>query len=160
MKKLVLFGLLVSLNAMAFAQQGWKWPEDVEKAKENNALYADAVKSKDFVRAQEPHQWLLDNAPDLNKSLYINGAKQTGYFWELLGICELVFGLLLIIQGTSFIGAVLLLPITLHIFLFHAFLELDEIGELIMTGGLLLANLILVFKEYSNWKHLIWIKVF
>ena len=96
----------------------------------------------------------------LQKVLYINGAKQTGYFWELLGICELVFGLLLIIQGTSFIGAVLLLPITLHIFLFHAFLELDEIGELIMTGGLLLANLILVFKEYSNWKHLIWIKVF
>jgi uncharacterized membrane protein YphA (DoxX/SURF4 family) len=96
----------------------------------------------------------------LQKVLYINGAKQTGYFWELLGICELVFGLLLIIQGTSFIGAVLLLPITLHIFLFHAFLELDEIGELIMTGGLLLSNLVLVFKEYSNWKHLIWIKVF
>ena len=96
----------------------------------------------------------------LQKVLYINGAKQTGYFWELLGICELVFGLLLIMQGTSFIGAVLLLPITLHIFLFHAFLELDEIGELLMTGGLLLSNLVLVFKEYANWKHLIWIKVF
>ncbi len=91
----------------------------------------------------------------LQKVLYINGAKQTGYFWELLGICELLLGLLIVMQGTSFIGAVLLLPITLHIFLFHAFLELDEIGELLMTAGLLVANLVLIAKEYSNWKHLI-----
>lgn len=75
MKKLLLFGLLIALNSIGHAQQGWNWPENVEKAKENNALYADAVKSKDFARAQVPHQWLLDNAPDLNKSLYINGAK-------------------------------------------------------------------------------------
>ncbi|MEO1487431.1 MAG: DoxX family membrane protein, partial [Bacteroidota bacterium] len=51
----------------------------------------------------------------LQKILYISGAKQTGYFWQVLGVCELLFGLLLILQGTSFIGAVLLLPITLHI---------------------------------------------
>jgi uncharacterized membrane protein YphA (DoxX/SURF4 family) len=57
----------------------------------------------------------------LQKVLYINGAKQTGYFWEVLGICELVFGLLLIFQGTGFVGALFLLPITLHIFLFHVF---------------------------------------
>ena len=45
--------------------------------------------------------------------MYISGAKQTGYFWEVLGICELLFGLLLILQGTSFVGALFLLPITL-----------------------------------------------
>ena len=75
MKKLVLFGLFIAINTISIAQQGWKWPEDVEMAKEKNALYVDAVKSKQFATAVEPHQWLLDNAPDLNESLYINGAK-------------------------------------------------------------------------------------
>ncbi|MEL6305128.1 MAG: DoxX family membrane protein [Bacteroidota bacterium] len=94
----------------------------------------------------------------LQKILYISGAKQTGYFWQVLGVCELLFGLLLILQGTSFVGAVLLLPITLHIFLFHLFLEKDEIRELIQTGALFTINILLVLKEYKNWKHLLWIK--
>lgn len=94
----------------------------------------------------------------LQKVLYINGAKQTGYFWELLGICELLFGLLLIFQGTGFIGAVFLLPITLHIFLFHLFLEADEVGELVQTGLLFAINITLVLKEREKWKHLLWIQ--
>ena len=51
----------------------------------------------------------------LQKILYISGAKQTGYFWQVLGFCELLFRLLLIFQGNSFIGAVLLLTVTLLI---------------------------------------------
>jgi uncharacterized membrane protein YphA (DoxX/SURF4 family) len=94
----------------------------------------------------------------LKKILYINGAKQTGYFWEVLGICELLFGLLLILQVTSFIGALFLLPITLHIFLFHLFLEPDEISELLQTLLLFGINSTLVLKEREKWKHLIWIK--
>ncbi|WP_422860934.1 DoxX family membrane protein [Flagellimonas sp. S174] len=94
----------------------------------------------------------------LQKILYISGAKQTGYFWEVLGICELLFGLLLVFQGTGFIGALFLLPITLHIFLFHLFLESDEMGELLQTGGLFAINIILVLKEQKKWKHLLWIK--
>ncbi|MFD1161217.1 DoxX family membrane protein [Hwangdonia seohaensis] len=94
----------------------------------------------------------------LQKILYINGAKQTGYFWEVLGICELLFGLLLIIQGTGFIGALFLLPITLHIFLFHLFLEPDDIEELVQTGALFAINIGLVMREKEKWKHLLWIK--
>lgn len=94
----------------------------------------------------------------LQKILYISGAKQTGYFWQVLGICELLFGFLLILQGTGFIGALFLLPITLHIFLFHIFLELDEISELILTGALFGINIALVLKEREKWKHLLWIK--
>ncbi|MEL4306473.1 DoxX family membrane protein [Joostella sp. CR20] len=94
----------------------------------------------------------------LQKILYISGAKQTGYFWEVLGVCELLFGILLVIQGTGFIGALLLLPISLHIFLFHYYLEGDEIGELFKTLGLLIINIVLVLKEYPKWKHLLWIR--
>ena len=93
----------------------------------------------------------------LQKILYISGAKQTGYFWQVLGICELLFGLLLILQGTGFIGALFLLPITLHIFLFHLFLEADEVSELIQTGVLFGINIALILREKEKWKHLVWI---
>ncbi|MDC6365693.1 MULTISPECIES: DoxX family membrane protein [Flavobacteriaceae] len=96
----------------------------------------------------------------LQKILYISGAKQTGYFWQVLGICELLFGLLVLLQGTSFIGAVFLLPITLHIFLFHLFLEGDELSELLQTAALFLINILLVLNEKSKWRHLLWIKPF
>ncbi len=95
----------------------------------------------------------------LQKVLYINGMKQTGYFWEVLGICEVLFGLFLFFQGSGFIGALFLLPITLHIFLFHLFLEPDEIGELAITGGYFLINIALIFKEFNIYKNLLWIKV-
>ena len=91
----------------------------------------------------------------LQKVLYINGMKQTGYAWQVLGIFEILFGILVIIQFTSFVGSVFLLPITAHIFLFHVFLEADETGELVMTGLLMAANLFLIFKDYAKWKHLL-----
>ncbi|MFY0626025.1 MAG: hypothetical protein JXR07_07015 [Reichenbachiella sp.] len=75
MKQLLISTILVSATFMSLAQPGWKWPEDVETAKENNALYVDAIKSKDFATAIGPHSWLLENCPDLNESLYINGSK-------------------------------------------------------------------------------------
>lgn len=99
-----------------------------------------------------------DQEMTLQKVLYISGAKQTGYFWEVLGICELLFGLLLILQGTGFLGALLLLPITLHIFLFHVFLEPNDIGELLQTGALFTINITLILKDRALWKHLLWIK--
>lgn len=99
-----------------------------------------------------------DKESTLQKILYISGTKQTGYFWQVLGICELFFGFLLILQGTGFVGAVFLIPITLHIFLFHLFLEADELGGLIKTAGLFLINILLVLKEKAKWEHLLWIK--
>lgn len=93
----------------------------------------------------------------LQKVLYINGMKQTGFGWELLGFCEILFGLLLILQFTGLIGAILSLPITVHIFLFHLFLEMDEVGELAMTASLLAINILLVAREYKKWKHLVWL---
>ena len=94
----------------------------------------------------------------LQKILYISGSKQTGYFWELLGVCEFLFGLLLVIQGTGFVGALLLLPITLNIFLFHLFLEPEKVGELVQWVLFLIINIVLVLHERSKWKHLLWIK--
>jgi len=92
----------------------------------------------------------------LQKILFISGSKQTGYAWQVLGICEILFGLLICIQYTSFVGAVLLLPITLQIVLFHAFLESDEVQSLIRVLGLFSINITLILIEWNKWRHLIW----
>ena len=94
------------------------------------------------------------NTMTLQKVLYIGGLKQTGYFWEVVAFCELLFGIFLIFYRSYFLGTVILLPITLQIFLFHLFLEPDEVGELVYCGLLFAANIALIFVEKNRWKGL------
>jgi len=75
MKTRLLLGLSLLMCASAFAQPGWNWPEDRAKAEEKNVLYTDNMKAGNFRIAATHLSWLLSNAPDLNVSLYINGAK-------------------------------------------------------------------------------------
>jgi len=87
--------------------------------------------------------------------LYVSGMKQTGYLWLLLGLSELIFGLMVIWKKTSLIGGLFLLPITLNILLFHIFLEPDEIGELLVAIGLFLTNFIIVFMRSKAYHFLL-----
>lgn len=78
MKKVVLtLGLAIMITS-AFAQcKEWKWPEDgalKAKAEEKVTLYTDYKNAKDFRKAATALHWLLVNTPDLNTSIYINGA--------------------------------------------------------------------------------------
>jgi tetratricopeptide (TPR) repeat protein len=76
MKKLfTILSLLASISFTVVAQPGWNWPADKASAEEKNVLYADAVKMGDFKGAIPPLQWLINEVPDLNKSLYQNGSK-------------------------------------------------------------------------------------
>ncbi len=80
MKFRFLFGLALTGAALmsgfqANAQcKGWTWPEDKATAEEKQVLYKDAYRQKKYAAAQKPHMWLLKNAPNLNTSLYIDGA--------------------------------------------------------------------------------------
>jgi tetratricopeptide (TPR) repeat protein len=71
--------LVISLSVgslSSFAQcKDWTWPEDKATAEEKNVLYGDAVRNKHYKQAIAPHQWLLTNAPNLNTSIYIQGAE-------------------------------------------------------------------------------------
>lgn len=90
-------------------------------------------------------KYLNQNQEHISKLvLYVSGMKQTGYFWLVLGLCEFIFGLLVIWKKTSLIGGLFLLPITLNILLFHIFLEPDDIGELFLSIGLFLTNTLIV----------------
>lgn len=97
---------------------------------------------------------ISSNTMTLQKVLYIGGLKQTGYFWEVVTFCELLFGIFLIFYRSYFLGSLFLLPITLHIFLFHLFLEPDEVGELVYCGLLFAVNVALMFMEKNRWKGL------
>lgn len=86
---------------------------------------------------------------------YIFGMKQTGYFWTFLGIAEFLAGILLLSQVFGVIGAIVALPLTLNIFLFHLFLKPDDVPGLLETLGLLAINLWLIAVAYPKWKPLL-----
>ncbi len=86
---------------------------------------------------------------------YIFGMKQTNYFWQLLGAAELIAGALILSQIFWMLGAIIALPLTLNIFLFHLFLETDEAGELLMTMALLLINIWMIMASYEKWKGIV-----
>lgn len=75
--------LLLCIPALSgnllYAQNGngndWHWPEDKKTAEEKIALYTDAMKLNNYQEADKHLQWLISNSPDLNPSIYINGAK-------------------------------------------------------------------------------------
>jgi len=90
----------------------------------------------------------------IQKILFISGMKQTGYLWELIGLSEILFGLMITIQRTRILGAMLLLPVTLNILLFHVFLEPDEILSLLHVVLLFLINLIIIFSNRNKIKSL------
>lgn len=83
---------------------------------------------------------------------YIGGLKQTGFFWPMLGIAELICGLLLISQIFALLGAVMLVPLTLNIFLFEVFLGGGDITEMVTHGLYLLANLLILAYGYPRLK--------
>ncbi|MCG8390335.1 MAG: hypothetical protein MJA30_32600 [Cytophagales bacterium] len=75
-KRILLLAVVVLQGYYAQAQCGdWKFPEDKSTFDEQNVLYNDALRNKDFKAAKVPHQWILNNAPDVNQALYINGEK-------------------------------------------------------------------------------------
>ena len=97
---------------------------------------------------------LEKNEVVIQKILFISGMKQTGYLWELIGFSEILFGLMIIIKRTRIIGAILLLPVTLNILLFHAFLEPDEILSLFHVALLFLINSIIIIFNRNKVKPL------
>jgi tetratricopeptide (TPR) repeat protein len=76
--KLRVLVILLFCVSTAYSQGTWKWPEEAsmkEQAEEKNVMYNDARKQGNFSSAAEDLDWLLENTPELNSSLYVNGAK-------------------------------------------------------------------------------------
>lgn len=72
--KVFLIGLL-GLLFFGTANAQWNWPDDKAKAEEKNALYTDNFKQGNYRAAANHLSWLLQNVPNLNKSIYIHGVR-------------------------------------------------------------------------------------
>lgn len=76
---------------------------------------------------------------------------QTGIYWQFIGACQLMGGLLLLTQRYSKLGAVITLPITLNMFVITISIEGFSYTPVI-TGMMLFANLLLIFWEWDQIK--------
>lgn len=74
-----------------------------------------------------------------------------GYIMGLVGLTEAVVGLMLIIKKWVPLALVILVPISVHIVLFHAFVNLPNIGPALFVA---LANGYLMFTHKEHYRPL------
>lgn len=77
MKRLFTSVLTVLITFYSFSQEGWNWPEDPDQksmAMEKQAYYKLLIAQSKFKEAMGPLNWLYNNNPNLNPSIYIQGA--------------------------------------------------------------------------------------
>lgn len=74
--------IIFSITAISlYAQTNWNWPEDEtlrDQAKEKQAYYKIQAQLDDQNATFNTLQWLYQNNPELNASIYIDGAKTLG----------------------------------------------------------------------------------
>ncbi|RAR46404.1 DoxX family membrane protein [Flavobacterium lacus] len=92
-------------------------------------------------------------APELpeNAANFINSLASTGYVLQVVGVIEILIGLLLLLNKWVAFALVVLVPISVNILLFHLFLDIPGI-----SGALLVAifNGILMYKLWPKYKPL------
>jgi len=84
---------------------------------------------------------------------FFEGLYRTGFYWNFLGFMQLFVGVLLLIPRTTFFGAILYLPIIINIFIIVVSMNFK--GTPIIVGGMLLANLYLLFWDYKKLKRVV-----
>lgn len=80
--------------------------------------------------------------------LTIKAMKQTG-FLKMVGIFQILAGLLILLPLTRLLGLIVLVPLILNIFLLHVFMD-NRMHENVETGLLLAANIILLAYYYKR----------
>jgi tetratricopeptide (TPR) repeat protein len=76
--KVITLSLILLGFTKLTAQPGWNFPESKEDSiftNEKIVLYSDMMKLGNYKHSLPHLQWILTNVPDLNESIYINGAK-------------------------------------------------------------------------------------
>lgn len=76
------------------------------------------------------------------QTTFMTGVMASGYLMTLIKATELVAGLLLLIGRTAPLAALIIFPVTLNIFLYHASLAPKDLP---MVGVMLLFNLFLFY---------------
>lgn len=110
---------------------------------------AKAVDNSEFVRAFEENNF--ENP--VTFKMGIKALRSSG-FLKLVGVLQILSGLLILIPVTRLIGLLMLLPVTVNIFCFHFFMD-NRPDENIETGFFLLLNILLTAYYFEKLKHLL-----
>lgn len=94
-------------------------------------------------------------SPDTFK-FTVKSLKKSG-FLKVVGVLQILAGLLMILPRTRLIGLGILLPITINIFLLHLFMD-NRMDENIETGGYLFVNILLILYYMKNLSGLLILK--
>lgn len=84
---------------------------------------------------------------------FFEGLYRTGFYWNFLGLAQLLAGVLLLIPRTAFFGAMMYLPIIINIFIIVTSMGFK--GTPIIAGLMLLANIYLLFWDYKKLKQIV-----
>ncbi|GAA4199372.1 hypothetical protein GCM10022289_09570 [Pedobacter jeongneungensis] len=87
---------------------------------------------------------LMPKAPEMTatQTSFMTGVMASVYLFPLIKITELIGGVLLLINRTAPLAAIIIFPVTLNVFLYHAFLGPKELP---MVAVMLLFNLFLFY---------------
>ncbi len=87
----------------------------------------------------------------INAGEFMSSLQATGYVLPIVGVLEILIGLLLILNRAVPFALLLLAPISVNILLFHLFLDLPSIA-----GALVIAviNVVLIFRHWKVYRPL------
>jgi uncharacterized membrane protein YphA (DoxX/SURF4 family) len=81
---------------------------------------------------------------------FFEAMYQSGYYWNFIGLGQVVAGVLILIPVTSTLGAVMFFPIILNITVLTWSLQFP--GTVYITALMLLANFFLLCWDYDRWQ--------
>ncbi len=84
---------------------------------------------------------------------FFEAMYQTGWYWNFLGFMQLLAAILLLIPRTTFLAAILYLPIIVNIFLIVS--SIGFVGTPYIAGLMLLANLYLLLWDWHKLKKIV-----
>lgn len=88
---------------------------------------------------------------DGDAATFMNGLGVSGYMFPLLGILEILIGILLIVNKAVPFALILLAPLAVNMVLFHATMALGGIGPAALVFVL---NVVLMYMNWDRFKNL------
>lgn len=84
---------------------------------------------------------------------FFEALYQTGFYWNFLGLMQLIAGTLLLIPRTSFLGALIYLPIIINILVIV--ISMNFTGTPYIAGLMLIGNIYLILWDYKKLKQVV-----
>jgi putative oxidoreductase len=82
---------------------------------------------------------------------FMNSLGKTGYLFPIVGVLEMIIGILLLLKKWVAFALVLLAPISINILLFHLFLDIPGLSFALVV---VVFNSVLIFKHWQQYKPL------